>query len=217
MRGIPVSIAALALLAMLDADAAPPVQVSSQSQAQSRSPSQSQSAVDIALRLLDHLDAGDFAAAESGFDPAMRQAVPADRLAAVWKSLPPAAGRGRPELRSVDGATLVAVPLRRGDAELVAQVVVGADGAIRGFLVRPAAPPKEPAPAPDAAFVEREATVGHGAAALPATLALPRGAGPFAAVVLVHGSGPQDRPRPRSRHARRRRAALREAHACASR
>lgn len=40
---------------------------------------------------------------------------------------------------------------------------------------------------------EQEVTVGDGKWALPATLTLPKGEGPFSAVVLVHGSGPQDR------------------------
>jgi dienelactone hydrolase len=38
-----------------------------------------------------------------------------------------------------------------------------------------------------------EVTVNPGAWELPGTLTLPRGDGPFAAVALVHGSGPQDR------------------------
>jgi len=43
------------------------------------------------------------------------------------------------------------------------------------------------------AFVERDVTIGEGEWKLPGTLSIPKGAGPFPAVVLVHGSGPQDR------------------------
>ncbi|MBP1990048.1 alpha/beta fold hydrolase [Paenibacillus eucommiae] len=42
-------------------------------------------------------------------------------------------------------------------------------------------------------YTEKEIVIGHGAKALPATLTLPKGEGPFPAVVLVHGSGPNDR------------------------
>jgi dienelactone hydrolase len=42
-------------------------------------------------------------------------------------------------------------------------------------------------------FTEEDVTVGSGKWALPATLTLPKGTGPFPAVVLVHGSGPNDR------------------------
>jgi hypothetical protein len=53
---------------------------------------------------------------------------------------------------------------------------------------------KSPAYVVPAAFSARELTVGAGGAwPLPATLALPAGKGPFPAVVLVHGSGPNDR------------------------
>jgi dienelactone hydrolase len=42
-------------------------------------------------------------------------------------------------------------------------------------------------------FHEREVTVGAAPWQLPGTLTLPKGPGPFPAVVLVHGSGPNDR------------------------
>ncbi len=43
------------------------------------------------------------------------------------------------------------------------------------------------------AYTERDFSVGAGDLPLPGTLAMPEGAGPFPAVVLVHGSGPLDR------------------------
>lgn len=42
-------------------------------------------------------------------------------------------------------------------------------------------------------YTEQEVTVGQGSLALPGTLTLPKGDGPFPAVVLVQGSGPHDR------------------------
>ena len=52
-------------------------------------------------------------------------------------------------------------------------------------------PPAIAAPAPVNAEREREVAIGDHR--LPGTLRLPRGTGPFTAVVLVHGSGPSDR------------------------
>lgn len=62
---------------------------------------------------------------------------------------------------------------------------------IAGFRPTPHAERAE-APLPEG-LSEAEATVGAGGSALGGTLTLPAGDGPFPGVVLVHGSGPQDR------------------------
>lgn len=194
MRRLPphvaVALVALSLLAAATTVAAQGTPVDARTVAAHGTPVDAQA---VALQLLDRLDARQFDAAAQPFDPGMRAAVPVDRLASLWTSLPPSRGRGEPRSRAVDGATLVAVPLHREGVELVAQVAVGPDGAIRGFLVQPAPPAAAPPAPADAPYLERELLVGSGATALPATLAMPRGVGPFPAVVLVHGSGPQDR------------------------
>lgn len=157
-------------------------------------------AVAIATALLDHLDGRDYAAAEAQFGAQMAAAVPAARLQAVWESLPTQAGeargRGEPALQRQGDAQVVTVPLHYTNAELVAKMVVGADGKVDGFLIQPAPPPAAPAPAADAGVIERDAMVGDGERALPATLAVPNRDVPakgWPAVVLVHGSGAQDR------------------------
>ncbi|WP_240906241.1 alpha/beta fold hydrolase [Thermomonas sp. HDW16] len=152
----------------------------------------------IATRLLDHLDAGEYAQAEAMFGAEMAKAVPADKLKAVWESLPAQAGeaKGRGEAATMQQgeATLVKTPLHYAKAELVAKLAINADGKIVGFLIQPAETPAAVAPvADDANFSERDFSVGEGERALPGTLAMPKGGGPFPAVVLVHGSGPHDR------------------------
>lgn len=158
-----------------------------------------QGAIALATTLLDHLDAGRFAQAEAMFSPAMRAAVPADKLQQVWASLAqnmgPAGPRGLPTASLQGSMTLVSVPMPFAKASLVARIAADANGQVAGFLVQPAAPPAPP-PANSGAYVERDITVGNGERALPATLILPNGASaksPVAAVVLVHGSGPHDR------------------------
>ncbi len=156
----------------------------------------------IAQALLDRLDAGDYAGAEALFGARMAAAVPADRLQAVWTSLPAHAGaasaRGTPAVQAQAGMQVVTIPLHTAAAELLVVAAVGTDGKVEGFRVQPAQPTAvaaPPSPA-DAAFEERDFAVGAGERALPGTLALPKGAAParsWPAIVLVHGSGAQDR------------------------
>ena len=64
-----------------------------------------------AVRVLDHLDRGEFAQVEAMFDADMAKAVPADKLKAVWESLPAqvgkATGRGDAQTMEQAGSTLV--------------------------------------------------------------------------------------------------------------
>lgn len=149
----------------------------------------------VALRLLDQMDAKDYAAAEASFTPDMAAAVPADKLKAVWESLPAQAGaakgRGEAKVTPHQGVQVVVIPLHYANGELIAQVVVDAQGKIAGFMIQPAPPAPAAAPAADASYIERDFPVGD----LPGTLAMPKvpAAAKIAAVVLVHGSGPQDR------------------------
>jgi dienelactone hydrolase len=73
-----------------------------------------------------------------------------------------------------------------------------AKSTIEGFFIKPL-DPTPPAPAPKASYVTPDAfgsfevKVGAAPFELGGTLTVPKGKGPFPAVVLVHGSGPQDR------------------------
>lgn len=152
--------------------------------------------------VLDAMDAGDFAKVHGRFDATMAAAVSAEQLAQVWTTLPAQVGalkeRGEARIADRDGRTLVSIPLRYEKGEFNAMFAFDAERRIGGFAIRPAAPPAAtassapPVPA-DANYREIELRVGDEAAGLPATLTIPNGDGPFPAVVLVHGSGPQDR------------------------
>jgi uncharacterized protein len=154
--------------------------------------------VAIATTLLDRLDAGEYEAVEAGFTAQMAEAVPAAQLRAIWESLPrqagAATGRGTPRVVEQEDMRIVLVPLHHQKAELVAQVVVDGDGRVAGLMIKPAPPAPAEAPVPDAPFEERGLSVGDAGRALGGTLAMPKHASaPVPGVVLVHGSGPQDR------------------------
>jgi hypothetical protein len=141
---------------------------------------------------------GDFAGVTAQFDDTMRDALPEDRLEAFYRSIEGAVGSfvaiERVRLVDFQGHRIAFVRCRFQGGEKVVKVVYGSDARIAGFFIID--PPKDKpwTPPPYArldAFTERDVRVGH-APELPGFLAMPMGAGPFAAIVLVHGSGPQD-------------------------
>ena len=154
------------------------------------------SAEATAARLLDHLDAKQYTQAEALFTAEMAAAVPAEKLQQIWESLPQQVGapqgRGTAKVSAHQGMQVVVVPLPYAKAALVAQIAVTAENRIAGFMIQPAPPAPAAAPAADAGYKEREFPVGD----LPGTLAMPTATDKVSAVVLVHGSGPQDRVEP---------------------
>ena len=152
-----------------------------------------------ATAILDEMDAGKFDAVHARFTAEMAAAISADQLKQIWTTLPgqlgAAQGRGDMQVRTRDGTTFVTLPLRYEHATINAIFAFEADGKVSGLLLKPQDAPKEAAPPVPAGahYREIELKIGDDATALPATLALPDGKGPFPAIVLVHGSGPQDR------------------------
>jgi dienelactone hydrolase len=90
--------------------------------------------------------------------------------------------------------TIVVVPVDFEQRNLNLRFIVNGAGKLSLFVVQPGAIEwKHPAYSKPDTFTERDVTVGEGEWKLPGTLTVPKGAGPFPAVVLVHGSGPNDR------------------------
>ena len=156
-------------------------------------------AVREAQQVLDTLFAGDTAAVHARFDAKMAAAVNAEQLAQGLTAIKAGAGdlqsRGEPASDARENGVLVTIPLRFERAEIVAFVAFDQERRITGFALRPpkAAVADVPAVPADANYTETDLRIGDEATGLPATLAMPNGKGPFPAVVLVHGSGPQDR------------------------
>ena len=147
----------------------------------------------VASQLLDHLQAGRMAEAEAMFTPQMASAVPADKLQGLWQSLGELKQRGAAHSSEQQGVHVVEVPLQFASGPVVAQVAVDAQDKVAGLMLRPAPAAKAAPPPVDANYSEADFSVAQVRGALPGTLALPKGKGPFPAVLLVHGSGPQDR------------------------
>ncbi len=157
-----------------------------------------------AEKLVDQLARGDYAAATSEFNTEMKAAATEATLKDVWEQLLVQSGaflqRASSTSTVVQGYPTVFVTCQFEKAELDAQVTFDNQGKIAGlhFTAHNAAvstpiPYSPPAYVKSDAFKETDVTVGSGEWSLPGTLTMPVGTGPFPAVVLVHGSGPNDR------------------------
>ncbi|WP_282298429.1 alpha/beta fold hydrolase [Stenotrophomonas sp. PS02289] len=150
-------------------------------------------AEDTAWQLLMHLNAEEISEAEAMFTPEMAKAVPAATLKSVWSSLGGLHSHQRGRVLERQGLQIVLMRAKFGAGEFTMQVAVDAQGKVAGLQFLPV-PPDPPAPVPGSAnYRESEVQIETGKGALPGTLAMPLGKGPFRAVVLVHGSGPHDR------------------------
>jgi dienelactone hydrolase len=143
---------------------------------------------------------GDFTAAMKDFDDVMKKALPADKMEAVWKAVQKQVGPYQKQLGTRKDKAgkydVVYVTCQFEKMPLDIRVVFTSAGQITGYSIRPVQKKydfKPPAYARPDSFRETEVTVGAGEWELPGTLTLPKGAGPFAAVVLVQGSGSHDR------------------------
>jgi dienelactone hydrolase len=147
------------------------------------------------------LEKGDYPLATREFDATMLKVFGPDKIEAMWaKQLPAQVGafkqQGPARREQLQGYEIVLITCSFEKALLDARVVFDKEGKIAGLNFVPPAPPAKyepPAYADPAKFEETEVTVGSGEWTLPGTLAMPKGQGPFPAVVLVHGSGPNDR------------------------
>ena len=154
-----------------------------------------------AREFLAALAKGDFQGAVSDFDETMLKVSGPDKLELMWaKQLPAQVGafkrQGSARREQFQGHEIILVACSFEKAELAARIVFDKAGKIAGLQFVPPAPPANYAPpayADPSKFEEIDVTIGSEEWALPGTLTMPKGAGPVPGLVLVHGSGPNDR------------------------
>lgn len=143
---------------------------------------------------------GKHADAVKMMDAKVSAALPADRLKSTWDSIISQAGAfdriTGTRIADESGFKVVYVTCKFKAAALDTKVVFDAAGLVSGLWFLPSqtnAQYSQPSYADTESFTETDCEVGSGKWVLPATLTMPKGDGPFPAVVLVHGSGPHDR------------------------
>lgn len=155
-----------------------------------------------AIRFVELLRAGKTAEAAKPFDAAMKAAIPEQKLREIWQGLVgqfgalKSAQRTRTEKVMIYDIVFVTCEFERG--KLDAKVVFNPAGQISGLFFVPSVAPEAVTAVPPYArtneFKEVEVSTGAEDWRLPGTLSMPtKTAGPFPGVVLVHGSGPNDR------------------------
>jgi len=153
-----------------------------------------------ALEWVRLLQSGHFAQAGDRVDPAVPEgAMGPEQLRELWGQISAQLGLlqevGPGVVRVQGDYHLADLPAVFQHQNLILRVTLTDSLLVSGFFLRPPdAPPWQPPPYADqTAFHEVDLPVGSEPWMLPGVLAVPEGPGPFPAVVLVHGSGPNDR------------------------
>ena len=156
---------------------------------------------ELASMFVEKLATNDFAGAVEFFDANMLKELPEAKMQEVWQTLQEQVGafqsETNKEIEEMGQAQIVVLTAQFERALLDVRMTFNQDKRIIGLFFVPAtgseASYEPPSYGQPANFTETEVIVGEGEWKLPGTLTIPAGDGPFPAVVLVHGSGPNDR------------------------
>ncbi|MEF3306432.1 alpha/beta hydrolase family protein [Paenibacillus sp. GYB003] len=145
---------------------------------------------------------GDVAKARSYMNETLQSLMPEPLLLQYWANLTQTYGPLGPQLSISASSNPVhhnAAALYKTEAGAFEMTVrFDTYGLVDDLFASPAvsaaaAAYEKPAYDDPATYSEKDVVIGQGPFALPGTLTMPAGDGPFPAVVLVHGSGPNDR------------------------
>src|SRR3984957_9502092 len=169
-------------------------------QPQADAPDDSSSTAAAAQKIIRQLVAGEFSKIETMYDDRMSAALPPGKLAESWPNLIQQEGQFQSIIDTqtirVQGLEVVKLECKFANATLDATVAFDPNGKIAGLGFRPhqetESPWTPPPYAKPSSFTELPLTLVNGSFELPGTLTVPKGDGPFPAIVLVAGSGPHD-------------------------
>jgi hypothetical protein len=151
----------------------------------------------LARKALDLVLAGQYADFLQLSTADVQKGLPATELAkvgAMIKTYGAMEKLGDPTVTKSGPNSIVVFPAKFATQNINFRIIINSAGLVAGFFQLPGGVNwQRPEYSKPDTFKERAVTVGEGEWKLPGTLTVPVGAGPFPAVVLVHGSGPNDR------------------------
>ncbi len=150
-----------------------------------------------ARQALDSLLGAKYSDVYRMFTPEMQESITEPALGKIGEQIKTFGAMEKIDAATTQKAgpnTIVVFPVKFEKQTINFRYIINDKGQVAGMFLLPGAIPwdRPPYSKPDT-FHEREVTVGDDEWKLPGTLTLPNGAGPFPGVVLVHGSGPNDR------------------------
>lgn len=153
-----------------------------------------------AQQVLSEISSGQFDIVEGRYDARLSGALAPGQLAMAWGRVLASVGSFESVVSARVGKTgtldVVILECKFQMGEIDVQIAFGPEGKLAGLHFGPhrESPPPWTPPAyahPDS-FSEQPLTLVNGNFELPGTLTVPKGEGPFPAVVLLHDSGPHD-------------------------
>ena len=153
----------------------------------------------LAKNFVELLAKEDYSNAIEMFDVTMKQAMPEAALHKTWQAIISQVGTFENQFsirtEKIEEYNIIFVTCKFEKTMLDIKIVFNSIGEIAGLFFLPSQQfeYKPPPYAKSDSFQEKEITLGNGEWALSGTLTIPNGDGTFPVVILVHGSGPQDR------------------------
>lgn len=153
-----------------------------------------------ARKLVEQLAEGDYEGATAKFDDTMRSGLKPAQLQMVWSGIIRSIGDYEQitlvRHESVDVYEIFLLTCKFEKAWLDTKVVFLRDGQVTGLFFLASTAPRDytaPSYVKESAFQEEEIEFGSGPWKLPGTFSRPKGVERAPAIILVHGSGPNDR------------------------
>ena len=155
--------------------------------------------IEISENFFQYLSAGKYDLVEELFAPNVQEIMPLEALKEMWENLTSDLGLLK-EVKdyrvTVEGGyQTIYARCEFEKAEFKAKLVFSEEGKIIGFQLLPFSQIEYSPPdyVEEDKIIEREVVFGVPGWELPGTLTLPKGEGPFPGLVLIHGSGSNDR------------------------